>query len=767
MPLRSFTEAEIVLKARRRLERPLLATVWLGVVMFSLWRGNVFYLAAGTLAVGVNLFAVHRAKEVYVHQFFVNVGVLVATGILLLEVFGRPGELQLLVKLGNYLILIQLCKLFERKSNRDYLQMLVLSPLLVVAATLYCPKLWFALLLGVYAALLCYTAMVFTLKRALDAAARAQLATEAGPMSPRRVAWNAIRDWPGGAIVRRTLQALVVMGLIGVIMFLATPRTHAGGTGTAGVGGMAESGYSASGRLGEARGVYLSDRIAMTVKLVSQPQGPRGAVYLRGKTFDHYAGSRWTKRRPPRRLSRHLVPPRSLLAEAQVLEVSLVPRLLSAPALFVPPGTVHVDARHGQGRINLEGEGHLGLARPPEGNVHYTTYSFPHPRTPAQRRYLAARRRAPREKPDPWQTLRRRFGSWLRRRGQDDRRTTSSAVPRRVRKLAETWCADLIRARDAGRISHDQFSLEVARRIAQKLKQRCAYSLDLSAADRTRDAVEDFLFHTKRGHCEYFASALTVMCQALGVEARWAVGFLAEGVESVGERTFVRDRDAHAWTEVYTSQTGWLVVDASPPRSGDESAGLWAGIKDFWQRVGFLWDEHVLGYDTEARNRVGRWLWEAGARAMAAARSAATGLRRSVVALLARGRVDRALGLAGLVTALVALLLEIVLVVRLIAHRLRRRRGGQGDPRELRFVQDLFDLLMRHGLEVRAHQTPRRLAARAATDLDLPAETLLRLVDLYYRLRWGAGPATAQEIRAAERQVAEVRRVLARPSRSQ
>jgi len=79
----------MMLTERRRLERPLLVTIWLGVTTFSLAEGSLFYMLAGTLAVVVNLLAVSRGKEVFVHRLFVNAGVAVATGVLLLEVFIR------------------------------------------------------------------------------------------------------------------------------------------------------------------------------------------------------------------------------------------------------------------------------------------------------------------------------------------------------------------------------------------------------------------------------------------------------------------------------------------------------------------------------------------------------------------------------------------------------------------------------------------------------------------------------------------------------
>ena len=151
MPLRSFSEAEIALMARRRLERPLLATLWLGALMFGLAEGNAFYVLAGTFAVAVNALAVERRREVYVHRLWVNIAVLAAVAILLLEVHAR--DVFLPAALAHFMILMQVCKLFERKTNRDYVQMLALSVLTVVAAALFSQAMWFALLLVAYLAL--------------------------------------------------------------------------------------------------------------------------------------------------------------------------------------------------------------------------------------------------------------------------------------------------------------------------------------------------------------------------------------------------------------------------------------------------------------------------------------------------------------------------------------------------------------------------------------------------------------------------------------
>ena len=300
MPLRSFSPAEMFLTERKRMEYPLLLLSWLGVTAFSLAAGSMFYLVAGTIAIAVNLLAVRLAMEVYVTRLFVNVGVLAATGVLALEIW--TGRESLLVSLGHYVVLIQLCKLFERKRNRDYVQILVLGAVLVVAATLLSAALWFAAALVVYLVLACYTTMVFTLKRDLDAAAAARLKAESGPMKPRRVAWNVIRDWPAGPLRRYVIGATVVVVAGGVLLFLVTPRSSKGSkTGfpvPAGVP-MAIAGFTDQIRLGDPKTIHLSEGVVMRVGIEATEEQMRSlsaGVYLRGRTYDVYSGSQWYRR---------------------------------------------------------------------------------------------------------------------------------------------------------------------------------------------------------------------------------------------------------------------------------------------------------------------------------------------------------------------------------------------------------------------------------------------------------------------------------------
>jgi len=72
--------------------------------------------------------------------------------------------------------------------------------------------------------------------------------------------------------------------------------------------------------------------------------------------------------------------------------------------------------------------------------------------------------------------------------------------------------------------------------------------------------LPQFLFVTKAGHCEYFASAMAVMLRTLGIPSREVNGFLPGEFNDVAGDYIVRGSDAHSWVEAYFSGSGWINV---------------------------------------------------------------------------------------------------------------------------------------------------------------------------------------------------------------
>lgn len=104
---------------------------------------------------------------------------------------------------------------------------------------------------------------------------------------------------------------------------------------------------------------------------------------------------------------------------------------------------------------------------------------------------------------------------------------------------------------------------EKAESIAAELSSYCSYTLKPQVVEGV-DPVQSFLFQTRRGHCEYFATALSLLLRSAGVPARYVVGFVPEVHNPFGDYYLVRECDAHAWVEAHFEGRGWVTMDATP-----------------------------------------------------------------------------------------------------------------------------------------------------------------------------------------------------------
>lgn len=109
-----------------------------------------------------------------------------------------------------------------------------------------------------------------------------------------------------------------------------------------------------------------------------------------------------------------------------------------------------------------------------------------------------------------------------------------------------------------------------------------------------RDSVDDFLFGTREGYCEHFASAFAVMMRSAGIPARVVTGYQGGFYNRVGEYWLVRNSDAHAWTEVWLGERGWVRVDptaaVAPERIREGTRGIFPPPGAFSRFGQPLWD---------------------------------------------------------------------------------------------------------------------------------------------------------------------------------
>jgi transglutaminase-like putative cysteine protease len=144
--------------------------------------------------------------------------------------------------------------------------------------------------------------------------------------------------------------------------------------------------------------------------------------------------------------------------------------------------------------------------------------------------------------------------------------------------------------------------------IKDYLETRFTYSLDLGKPI-TDDPLYDFIFVSRSGHCEYFATAMAMMTRIVGIPARVAKGFQAGEWNDAGGFYEVRQRDAHAWVEVYFPGQGWVAFDPSPRAVADE---YFEGQRSFIARalskrlllLQIQWRKYIVGYNEVRRLRL-------------------------------------------------------------------------------------------------------------------------------------------------------------------
>jgi transglutaminase-like putative cysteine protease len=141
--------------------------------------------------------------------------------------------------------------------------------------------------------------------------------------------------------------------------------------------------------------------------------------------------------------------------------------------------------------------------------------------------------------------------------------------------------------------------------------------------------VDQFLFETRQGFCEHYASAFAVMMRAAGIPARIVLGYQGGELNPFGNYMIVRQSDAHAWTEVWLVGRGWTRVDptsaVAPERITSGISGvMWNDIGASWglnspsrllhqltltwDALNAKWNDWILGYGPENQNRFLEWL---------------------------------------------------------------------------------------------------------------------------------------------------------------
>ncbi len=117
-----------------------------------------------------------------------------------------------------------------------------------------------------------------------------------------------------------------------------------------------------------------------------------------------------------------------------------------------------------------------------------------------------------------------------------------------------------------------------AEAIARYLAEHCTYSLHVPVVPPDQDAVAFFLFQSRQGACDLFASAFAILCRCVGIPSRIVTGYIGSNEHEENGWLIVRERQAHAWAEIEIPPYGWITFDPTPP-ANDASQSLTATVK--------------------------------------------------------------------------------------------------------------------------------------------------------------------------------------------
>lgn len=487
-----------------------------------------------------------------------NVLLVTAFGFFLLDVTAISREL---LPAGiHFLIMLLGIKLFTLQQRRDYRHLYAISLMAILASAAlttdigYVPIFLCYLLTVVWSLLLYHLTNETSVHAATPTGERASVAPSAGHVT--------------GGFFWLTNGIAVITFTLTLALFFLLPRVSAGLLQKSRGEGLKTTGFSERVDLGMIGSVKEDPQIVMRVELPDQPAAGKERLYLRGLAYDRYNGSSWsTSSRERRNLgliadgifavrSSGTRTPSSI---SEPLRQDILLEALDTSVLFAAPFAEFISGEFSG--MQVDGMTGLHLPFPASSRIRYSVTSREHHIISDEQ--LAS--------------------------GLD----YSNSIRDRYLQLPELSMQVIDLAQQVAGSAPTPYEKTVA--IQQHLLNSYRYSLDTGTTHSTRP-IEDFLFTRKTGYCEHYATAMVLLLRSLGIPARLVTGFLATEWNDFGNYFTVRQRDAHAWVEVYYPHSGWITMDPTPASTAASSPSGWEALQRIGESLRLQWDRVFIRY---------------------------------------------------------------------------------------------------------------------------------------------------------------------------
>jgi protein-glutamine gamma-glutamyltransferase len=645
----------------------------------------------------------------------------------------------------HLLLFATLVRLYSARTNRHYIFLALLAVTSMLASAILTVETGFLVALAIFLMLSVSTFVALEIRR--SAAGALSQAFEPGSPVARQM---------GRSLGATSVLVAFSVLAVGLVLFFLIPRFTTGYLSAINLQPGLMTGFSDNVELGAIGQIQQSSAVVMRVR-VDGDASRAADIHWRGIVLTNFDGDRWfTPRHDQALIPRDAggeyllgdVSPRcgddtffggeSLpKAEAHPLHYTVLMEPIATDAIFIAPRPVIIRGRFG-GEGGLPGTSHpdylfldcTGSLFNPLHNNHKASYEgfSSVPAVPA-----GELRKASVEFPGPI------LKTYLQ---------LPAPLDARIPQLAAKATANSANEYDK------------AANVERYLMTHYSYTLNLTGP-RAKDPLANFLFVRRSGHCEYFASAMTIMLRSIGIPARYVTGFLPGEFNDVGGDYIIRESDAHAWVEVYFPNYGWITFDPTPPGS-DQHSGVFGRLSMYWDWFQFTWGEWVINYDFTHQMTLGRAL-NRSSRSWGDRVRDAYGQKRDAVmhALVALDRKVEAS--PWLLPGTLILLLVVLFALRgkwmirygLARWSLRTRRTGNltASLAALEYTE-MLRVLERCGWRKSPSQTPLEFAAAIpAPDVSAP---VAQLTELYQSARFGSHPARVERMSSLLRAIRDL-----------
>ncbi|HBO83556.1 MAG: hypothetical protein A2073_06970 [Deltaproteobacteria bacterium GWC2_42_11] len=609
----------------------------------------------------------------------------------------------LLESASRFLTIIMAAKLFDLKTNRDYLTLYILVFFQLLAASAATASLSFLFVFMLYIVVGIWALVIFNLKKDWE-----ENAPQEQPM-PRSIL--------GPKFFMAAAGLAVLSMFLTAILFFIIPRVGTGFLQRKPGEVIKISGFSDRVDLGDLGPVKLNERVVMRVGLPELDKAPANSIYFRGIAFDNYDGTSWKQTKRDEifieRNNAGVFTFRGMSDMGYILKQEILLEPIGTDVIFAASFGAAVSGPLPR-RIKIDNQGSIYLPLQPHTRIEYTAFSVVS---------------------QDYNEMTMPSGSGI------------NAVPERLALYLQVSegsesIAELAKMVTMG-IGDPRLK---AIAVQEFLKKNYRYTLNPEKGEG-KTPLDDFLFYSKEGYCEHYSTAMAIMLRTLGIPTRLVTGFLKGEWNRFGGYLLVRQRDAHSWVEVYlpvnSSQWGWLTFDPTPSAESAGEVQTPMSVSSLYlDSIRWRWNRYIVHYTLMDQIALARNIDIRFGSVLHNIRGVFNGVKNF------RSKLHKTD-----IAAPISLLVILPFFLFVLWKYFKNKEKTRFKERVPRFYVDMLKLLNKKGIRKPAGKTPLEFAAQ------LNLKEVRDITDLYLMIRYGKHSICDNETVLVKKSLVSLRKI--------